>query len=90
MLEKMDEFFAARLEGYDAHMKEDIEGAREFYPFTAACLPRIPGTRLIDLGCGTGLELDYYFEMVPSAEITGIDLAPGMLGVLRGKFPEKN
>ena len=89
MLEKMGEFFDARLSGYEEHQLTCIDSAGEFYPFTAACLPRIPGTRLIDLGCGTGLELDYYFEMVPSAEITGIDLAPGMLGVLRGKFPEK-
>ena len=44
----------------------------------------------IDLGCGTGLELGYYFELVPSAEITGIDLAPGMLDKLRSKFPDKS
>ena len=44
---------------------------------------------MLDLGCGTGLELGYYFETVPTARITGIDLAPGMLEALRGKFPDK-
>ena len=89
MLEKMGEFFDARIGGYEEHQLTCIDFAEEFYPFTAACLPQIPGTRLLDLGCGTGLELGYYFETVPSAEITGIDLAPGMLGVLRKKFPDK-
>ena len=89
MLEKMGEFFDARLNGYEEHQLTCIDSAREFYPFTATCLPHIHGTRLLDLGCGTGLELDYYYEMVPSAEITGIDLAPGMLDKLRNKFPDK-
>ena len=39
MLERMDEFFDRRLEGYDEHMLTEIESAQEFYPFTAACLP---------------------------------------------------
>ena len=89
MLDKMGEFFDARLNGYEEHQLTCIDSAREFYPFTATCLPQIHGTRLLDLGCGTGLELDYYYEMVPSAEITGIDLAPGMLDKLRNKFPNK-
>ena len=44
----------------------------------------------MDLGCGTGLELGYYFETVPTAKITGIDLAPGMLEALREKFSGKS
>ena len=89
MLEKMGEFFDARLNGYEEHQLTCIDSAREFYLFTATCLPQTHGTRLLDLGCGTGLELDSYYEMVPSAEITGIDLAPGMLDKLRNKFPDK-
>ena len=38
-LERMDDFFAARLKGYDGHMLTEIEGAGEFYPYTAALLP---------------------------------------------------
>lgn len=89
MLEKMAAFFDARLEGYEAHQLTCIESARAFYPFTAGCLPQAPGTRLLDLGCGTGLELGYYFELVPTAEVTGVDLAPGMLEALRRKFPDR-
>lgn len=88
MLEPMGAFFDARLEGYDAHMLTEIEGAAEFYPFTARCLP-VGDVRILDLGCGTGLELEYYFSLSPEAGVTGIDLAPGMLNVLKEKFPGK-
>ena len=90
MLEKMGEFFDRRLSSYDEHMMTNIESAAEFYPFTASLLPKEGGARVVDLGCGTGLELAAYFSMNPSAKIVGIDLAPGMLAELKRKFPEKN
>ncbi len=90
MLEKMGEFFEARLNGYEEHQLTCIDSAREFYPFTAGCLPQTVDPSILDLGCGTGLELGYYFETVPAARITGIDLAPGMLDVLQSKFPDKS
>ena len=89
MLEKMGEFFDARLEDYEEHQLTCIDSAREFYPFTAACLPRTPGSAVLDLGCGTGLELGYYLDLVPTARVIGIDLAPGMLEVLGRKFAGK-
>ena len=89
MLEKMGTFFEVRLAGYEEHQLNCIESAREFYPFTAGCLPRTAEAAVLDLGCGTGLELGYYFELVPTAKITGVDLAPGMLAALREKFPDK-
>lgn len=89
MLEKMDAFFEARLVGYEEHMLKNIESAAEFYPFTAQLLPAAPGARILDLGCGTGLELNYYFALNPTANITGIDLSAGMLAALREKFPDK-
>lgn len=83
---KMGAFFDARLEGYEEHQLTCIEGAEEFYPFTAGELPTMPGAKILDLGCGTGLELNYYFEKNPTAKVTGIDLAPGMLAALGEKF----
>ena len=75
MLEKMSDFFEARLDGYDAHMMTNIESAAEFYPFTASMLPTTENCFILDLGCGTGLELEYYLAQNPSARITGIDLS---------------
>ena len=89
MLEKMDAFFEARLAGYDEHMLGTIAGAREFYPFTAGQLPLEPGAKLLDLGCGTGLELEYYYKWNPTARVTGIDLSRGMLRELERKFSDK-
>ena len=89
-LEKMDDFFAARIDGYDEHMKRDIEGASGFYAYTASLLPSAEGSRVMDLGCGTGLELEEYFALNPAASVTGIDLSEVMLNVLKAKFPDKD
>ena len=89
MLEKMCDFFEARLDGYDTHMLTNIESAREFYPFTAQQLPTSENCRILDLGCGTGLELEAYYPRNPSAKVTGIDLSPGMLTALNKKFAIK-
>ena len=39
MLEKMSDFFEARLDSYDEHMLTEIESAADFYSFTAKQLP---------------------------------------------------
>ena len=89
ILEKMDAFFEARLDGYDDHMMTDIEGAKEFYPFTASLLPKRKNASVLDLGCGTGLELQEYFSLNETAKITAVDLSAGMLNALKNKFPDK-
>ena len=90
MLEKMDNFFTARVDGYDEHMKSNIEGADVFYGYTASLLPKTEGAAVLDLGCGTGLELEEFFEINPGAKVTGIDLTKSMLDALKAKFPGKD
>ena len=90
MLEKMSDFFEARLDGYDEHMMTNIEGADKFYPFTASLLPMTENCRVLDLGCGTGLELEEYFKVNPTAKVVGIDLSKGMLEALKSKFSDKD
>lgn len=90
MLEKMSDFFENRLDGYDEHMLTCIECASEFYPYTANCLPKKEECHILDLGCGTGLELEEYYLLNPSAKVTGIDLSQGMLSALKKKFADKN
>ena len=90
MLEKMSDFFEARLGGYDEHMLTCIESAKEFYKFTAELLPTDANATVLDLGCGTGLELEEYYALNPTASVTGIDLSLGMLNELKRKFKDKD
>ena len=86
----MADFFENRLDGYDEHMMTNIEAADEFYPFTAKQLPTTENCHILDLGCGTGLELEEYYPLNPSAKITGVDLSQGMLSALKKKFADKD
>lgn len=80
-IEEMDAFFTRRAEGYEAHMLEHLA---EDYTHLAAALPS--GTqRLLDLGCGTGLELDEIYRLFPDMQVVGIDLSATMLEKLREK-----
>ena len=88
-MEKMSDFFAARVDGYDEHMLNDVEGCEEGYKKMAGQLPA-DAKKLLDLGCGTGLELDEIFKCFPQLEVTGIDLTLEMLLKLREKHSDKH
>ena len=90
MLERMDDFFTTRCQGYDEHMRENVEGDAAFYEFTASLLPKSDNAQILDLGCGTGLELEEYFKVNPSVKVTGIDMTRAMLDALKAKFPDKD
>lgn len=83
--EEMRAFFEARVDGYDAHMLENVEGASEGYRRVAELLPAGCHS-LLDLGCGTGLELEAVFERFPEIQVTGIDLTQAMLDKLTQKY----
>ena len=89
MLEKMGDFFSARVDGYDNHMMNDVVGCKEGYIKMAELLPETV-VNLFDLGCGTGLELDEIFKIRPNIKVTGVDLSKAMLGVLKQKHPNKD
>lgn len=59
-------------------MLEEVEGCREGYSRLAAQLP-LGLSRLLDLGCGTGLELEAVFARFPQAEVTAWDVSAEML-----------
>ncbi len=87
-LEKMADFFAARADMYDEHMIDDVVGCKEGYALIADYLPE-KSERLLDLGCGTGLELEGVFERFPHIALTGIDLCREMLVRLEKKYDGK-
>ncbi|GMB11009.1 MAG: hypothetical protein NkDv07_0978 [Candidatus Improbicoccus devescovinae] len=88
-LEKMDDFFATRIVMYENHMLTAVEGLKEAYKIMAETLPKNTNN-LLDLGCGTGLELDEIFKINPDVYVTGIDLTQTMLDKLAEKHPDKN
>ena len=89
VLERMDDFFAARVNDYDRHMVKDVPGCKEGYIKMARLLPKTVRS-VLDLGCGTGLELEEIFKAYPNIKVTGIDLTPAMLKVLKQKYPDRD
>lgn len=87
-METMADFFAARVDGYDEHMLTNVEGCKEAYAQMAQLVPA-NCRKLLDLGCGTGLELEPIFALQPDIFVTGIDLSSAMLARLGEKFGGK-
>lgn len=83
-LEEMDAFFSARIDEYDAHMSQWEEAYAAFADFLPSNCESI-----LDLGCGTGLELASVFRRFPSAHVTGIDMTEEMLKELQKKYAAK-
>lgn len=84
-LEAMDAFFSVRLPTYEEHMSR----WSAHYQWMADLLPA-GITSLLDIGCGTGLELDTIFRRFPTLSVTGIDLAADMLAALQKKHEDKD
>jgi len=87
-LEKMDEFFENRSASYEEHMLS-ISHIRNGYKKIAEMIPKNT-KKLLDLGCGTGLELIEIFRKLPNIKVTGIDLTKKMLDKLYEKFPGRD
>jgi tRNA (cmo5U34)-methyltransferase len=88
--EAMGAFFDARAVGYDDHMRDNIFVDATFRPFYRAISSPIEETdeplHILDLGCGTGLEIKFLLSRVPNARITGVDLSKNMLELLRQRY----
>lgn len=80
--EEMAAFFARRLDGY-----EDVHRGNwgELYEHAAGFFDEGLET-LLDVGCGTGLELEAVYRRFPEAEVLGVDLSGDMLAKAREKF----
>lgn len=87
-MERMEDFFAARVDEYEEHMLSTVEGCEQAYELVPSLLPEAC-RNLLDLGCGTGLELKQIFKSFPNLHVTGIDLTQEMLNKLKYNFPDK-
>jgi ubiquinone/menaquinone biosynthesis C-methylase UbiE len=88
MLEKMTEFFESRIDLYEDHMLS-LTHIKNGYIKLAELMPN-NSKNLLDLGCGTGLELVEIYKKFPEIKVTGIDLTQKMLDKLNKKFKNKN
>ena len=84
-LEEMSLFFKDRLDGYEQHMAY----WQPYYRWMSELLPASV-ENLLDIGCGTGLELDEIFQKNPRIRVTGVDLSADMLGKLQQKHRDKS
>lgn len=90
-LEEMDAFFDKRIDGYEEHMSP----WNKHYEWMASRLSAEWSGHgcmktLLDIGCGSGLELDCIFEKFPNLHVTGVDLSTEMLRKLSEKHGERN
>lgn len=85
-VEEMTDFFDVRADGYDSHIirtAADIEGYKRAVKPIKKCNEEI---KVLDLGCGTGLEIEHILQRAPNANITCIDKSSKMLEKLRTKY----
>jgi tRNA (cmo5U34)-methyltransferase len=88
-LEEMSSFFNSRVDMYEEHMLKEVDGASNYYAEIAKLIPAGDRLKLLDLGCGTGLELDEIIKIDPSVQVTGIDLAGEMIKKLVHKHARR-
>ena len=88
-LEEMNSFFDARVKDYEEYVRQEADGAQDYYRETAKLIPKRKRLSLVDLGVGTGLELDEIFQQNPGVTVTGIDIG-GDASEASGEEPEAN
>jgi tRNA (cmo5U34)-methyltransferase len=85
-LEEIGSFFNSRIDSYEQYM---LRECNTLYAEVAKLIPTTHGLKLLDLGCGTGLELDEIFKVNSTVQVTGIDLADKMLEKLGQKHASR-
>lgn len=88
--EEMAEFFTVRENGYDEHMAQFAP----CYDVTAAHIPS-DCRKLLDLGCGSGLELDALDRICQAdgrefPSVVGVDMTKALVDQLFAKHPDKD
>lgn len=80
MAERLQAFYAPQAERYDAFRAGLLHGREELQTQLAIA----PGSRVVELGCGTGSSLEFIGEVAGQlASLSMIDLCPALLAVAR-------
>ncbi|HLG76505.1 MAG TPA: methyltransferase domain-containing protein [Ktedonobacteraceae bacterium] len=91
-LEEMYDFFNTMADVWDQFSQErmNLVSTSPFYQAVAAQIETDQTSpRLLDIGVGTGLELEPILQKAPHAIITANDLTPKMLEQLKAKFSDR-
>jgi len=84
---EMDRFFDERASTYDNHQKQTVSYFDSLHKAVAGAIEETGGeVRILDLGSGTGIELEWIFARAPNARITCIDISGRMLDKLKDKY----
>ncbi len=84
---RMGDFFNSVHKDYDEIHTSHIDNGKGFY--TAISKPILStekNIKILNIGCGTGLEFESILLKVPNADIDCIDLSPEMLNLLKKRL----
>jgi RimJ/RimL family protein N-acetyltransferase/phospholipid N-methyltransferase len=86
--EPMATFFDTRADGYNRHMLSEAGSSADDYKKLGSHFPKTSeAIQVLDIGCGTGIELDYIWAHAPHAHIICVDVSRGMLDILLQNHP---
>lgn len=85
--ERLDCFYAPQASLYDGFREKFLHGRREMI----TKLPLEPGAIWIDLGCGTGSNLEYVAEKIPTLKhVYLVDLSASLLEIAKKRIAHHN
>jgi ubiquinone/menaquinone biosynthesis C-methylase UbiE len=89
-IELMDQYFDSRVDVYDEiHQQTGISWGKQIRDIVSKYISS-KKCKILDLGCGTGLELEEILKKSPESEIICVDLSSEMLKKLEIKYKNYN
>lgn len=85
----MQSYFNRQADSYDVIHVSGFDCSIESRKAMAEYVPK-EAKKLLDLGVGTGMELEYIYELFPEMEVVGVDISAEMLQKASQKYQDKS